>query len=258
MPRIPRIVPLLGLVLVTTLGVGACGSSSSTTSQPTGSITVSAASSLTGAFTEAKAAFEAQHPGTTITVNFGASSTLARQIIDGAPVDVFAAADNATMQKVVVSGDIAGSPTTFATNSLEIIVQKGNPLGITSIDDLGRSGLITVTCAPEVPIGAYSAEALTRAGVTISPSSLEPDVKGVVTKVASGEADAGIVYATDVRAAADRASGVTIPTQYNVIASYPIAVTSSSTNASLAAEWVAFITSAEGQRILTAFGFVSP
>ena len=258
----PRLrLALLGVVTTAILATG-CGSSSSTATTtstgPTGSITVSAASSLTAAFTVAKAEFEAQHPGTTITVNFGASSTLAQQISDGAPVDVFASADNANMQKAVDAKDISGSPVTFTTNSLEILVGRGNPGAITGITDLGRPGLIYVTCAPEVPIGKYSAQALAKAGVAVAPSSLEPDVKGIVTKVTSGEADAGIVYATDVTAAGDKAAGVSIPSKFNVVASYPIAITASSTNVDLATAWIAFITGADGQRILTQFGFVSP
>lgn len=219
-------------------------------------ITVAAASSLTGAFTEAKARFESDHPGTTINLSFGGSSSLAQQIIDGAPIDVFASADNENMQKV--SSEISGRPATFTTNTLEIIVARNNPLGITSLADLARPDLTFITCAPEVPIGGYAAEVLARAGVTTDPSSFEPDVKGIVTKVASGEADAGIVYTTDVIAAGGRASGVAIPMRANLLASYPIAVMRRAGNNATADAWVDFIKGSQGQAILTTFGFIAP
>ncbi len=220
------------------------------------SITVAAASSLSGAFEAAKSEFEASHPGTSITLSFGSSSSLAQQILDGAPLDVFAAADNDTMQRV--AKDLAGRAATFTTNTLEIMVEKGNPLGISTLSDLARPDLIYITCAPEVPIGKYSAEVLKRADVTVAPRSLEPDVKGIVTKITSGEADAGIVYSTDVVAAGDRATGVIIPMKQNVMASYPIARLQRAKNNSTAAAWIDFINGTEGQTILTRFGFVSP
>ena len=240
-----------------------CGSSpspsaSTDTDSLSGSLTVSAASSLKSAFTEIEAAFEKAHPGVSVSVNFGASSTLAQQIIDGAPVDVFASADQATMTTVVDAKLVSGTPTVFATNSLEIIVRRGNPSGIASLTDLAKPGLVYITCAPEVPIGKYGAQSLQKAGVTVKPASFEPDVKGIVTKVSSGEADAGIVYATDVIAAGDSATGVLIPDEFNVRASYPDAMlTRSSTNAAAAA-WMAFVSGVKGQSILQKFGFGAP
>ncbi len=240
---------LLGALLT---GCGSDGDSKS--------ITVAAASSLGGAFEAAKAAFEAGHPGTSVTLSFGSSSALGQQIIDGAPIDVFASADNQTMQRVAdeASGGLAGHAMTFTTNTLEIMVERDNPLGITTLEDLARPGLIYVTCAPEVPIGRYSAEVLSRAGVDVTPSSLEPDAKGIVTKITSGEADAGIVYTTDVVAAGDRASGVVIPMKQNVMASYPIARLHRARHNSTAAAWLDFINGPEGQSILTRFGFIAP
>jgi molybdate transport system substrate-binding protein len=249
----PRL-PLLRLTLIALLAPVAligCGSGGGSTT-----ITVAAASSLTGAFTEAKAEFEAAHPGTTINLSFAGSSALAQQILDGAPIDVFASADNDTMGKV--AAQTAGGPSTFTTNTLEIMVTRGNPLGIASLADLSRPGLIYITCPPEVPIGRYAAQALTSAGVTVTPRSLEPDVKGIVTKITAGEADAGIVYATDVVAAGDRATGVAIPMNQNVMASYPIARMERAKHNTTAAAWVDFIEGAEGQSILTRFGFVAP
>ena len=220
------------------------------------SITVAAASSLTGAFEAARIAFEAGHPGTSITLSFGSSSSHAQQILDGAPIDVFASADNDSMQKV--TDEIDGRASTFTTNTLAIMVERGNPFGIATVTDLAQPGLLYITCPPEVPIGGYAADVLARAGVAVSPSSLEPDVKGIVTKITAGEADAGIVYATDVVAAGDRAAGISIPMKQNVLASYPIARLQRASRNSTAAAWIAFINGPEGQEILTRFGFVAP
>jgi len=250
---------ILVLLSVSTI---ACGSSttSSTASDASvsGSLTVSAASSLQGAFTDIKTAFEKAHRGVKVTVNFGASSTLAQQIIDGAPIDVFASADEANMTKVSDAKLLSDAPTLFATNSLEIIVRKGNPSKIASLSDISKPGLIYVTCAPQVPIGKYSAQVLQKAGVTVTPASLEPDVKSIVAKVTAGEADVGIVYATDVSATQGAAEGVVIPTDVNVTANYPIAAVSTSTNRALAQAWIAFVRGTEGQAILKSYGFGSP
>jgi molybdate transport system substrate-binding protein len=248
--RRPLIIISLAALLLGGLLPG-CGSDGNSKS-----ITVAAASSLSGAFEAAKTEFEASHPGTSITLAFGSSSSLAQQILDGARIDVFASADNDTMQRV--NRELAGRASTFTTNTLEIMVEKGNPLGIATLSDLARPELVYITCAPEVPIGKYSAEVLTRAGVTVAPSSLEPDVKGIVTKITSGEADAGIVYSTDVVAAGDRATGVIIPMRQNVMASYPIARLYRARHNTTAAAWIDFIKGAEGQTILTRFGFIAP
>jgi len=248
--RRPLIIISLAALLLGGLLAG-CGSDGNSRS-----ITVAAASSLSGAFEAAKTEFEASHPGTSITLAFGSSSSLAQQILDGARIDVFASADNDTMQSV--NRELAGRSSTFTTNTLEIMVEKGNPLGIATLSDLARPELVYITCAPEVPIGKYSADVLSRAGVTVAPSSLEPDVKGIVTKITSGEADAGIVYSTDVVAAGDRASGVVIPMRQNVMASYPIARLYRARHNTTAAAWIDFINGAEGQTILTRFGFIAP
>ena len=242
--------------------VVACGPSDSSSSASgdslSGSLIVSAAASLQGAFTDIEVAFEKAHPRLNVTVNFGASSTLAQQIVDAAPVDVFASADEATMAKVVDEKLLNGAPTIFATNSLEIIVRKGNPSKISSLADLAKSGLIYITCAPEVPIGKYGAQVLQKADVKASPASLEPDVKGIVAKVTAGEADAGIVYATDISATNGSADGVVIPADVNVTAKYPIASISTSANSTAAQAWVAFVTGNEGQAILRGYGFGAP
>jgi len=246
---------VLGIALLTVAAACSSSPSTSTDGSLSGSLTVSAAASLKEAFTAIGNAFEQAHPAVDITINFGASSTLAQQILDDAPVDVFAAADEATMKKVSDAGQTQGTPTIFATNSHEIIVRKGNPSKITSLADLASPGLIFVSCAPTVPIGAYSAQSLAKAGVAVTPSSLEPDVKGIVSKVSSGEADAGIVYATDVRATKGATDGVAIPSEFNVSARYPIAAVSSGSNDRAATAWIAFVTGAEGQSILQSYGF---
>jgi len=252
-------ISLLATVMVVAVACGPSDSSSSASGDSlSGSLVASAAASLQGAFTDMKSAFELAHPDVTVTVNFGASSTLAQQIIDGAPIDVFASADEANMAKVSDAKLLSDAPTLFATNSLEIIVRKGNPSKIASLSDISKPGLIYVTCAPQVPIGTYSAQVLQKAGVTVAPASLEPDVKSIVAKVTAGEADAGIVYATDVSATQGAAEGVVIPTDVNVTAHYPIAAVSTSTNRTAAQAWIAFVSGTEGQAILKNYGFGSP
>ena len=210
---------LLGLVAA---GCGdddsATSSSSPTTTVPkvTGDITVLAAASLTDSFKEIGTAFEAANPGAKVTFSFAASSALATQVNQGAPADVFASADTANMDKVTASSGAgtAAPPVTFATNKLQIITAKGNPKGITGVADLAKPGLIYVTAAPEVPIGAYAKQVLDKAKVTVTPKSLEADVKAIVNKVTLDEADAGIVYTTDVKAAGDKAVGVDYPRRH--------------------------------------------
>ena len=230
----------------------ACGSDSSSSSN---AVTVFAASSLTDAFTELGDAFTQANPDADLTFSFASSSDLARQVIEGAPGDVYASADLANMAKVTDAGAVAGEPTVFATNSAEIIVGPGNPLGITGVDDLATSDLVVVVCAPEVPCGTYAAEIFDRAGVTVTPDSLEDNVKAVVTKVTLGEADAGVVYVTDVEAVGEAASGVEIPADVNVVADYPIVAVSDDP---LARTFVEFVRSAAGQDILASYGFGPP
>jgi molybdate transport system substrate-binding protein len=225
---------------------------------PSGDITVFAAASLSGAFNELGDAFTAANPAVDVTFNFAASSELAAQIGEGAPADVFASADEANMTKVIDRAGTAAAPEVFATNRLEVIVAPGNPLGITGLADLADPDLIFVTAAPDVPIGEYAREVLANAGVTPTPKSLEENVKAIVSKVVLGEADAGIVYATDVRAAGSDAEGVTIPAELNVVAAYPIAVPSGSTSPESAAAFIDFVLSPEGQSILDSYGFGRP
>lgn len=246
------------LLMLALTGCGAPETSTENAGTSSGRITVAAAASLQGAFTEMERAFEAANPGTSVDLVLGASSMLAQQIINGAPVDVFAAADEPTMARVVAANMVSGPPKIFATNTLEIIVRRGNPSNITSIEDLSRSGLVYVTCAQEVPVGSYASQVLENAGVRVRPASLEPDVRGIVAKVTSGEADAGIVYATDIRATNGAATGVSIPRAINVVTSYPIAALDDASNPELASTWIAFVSGTEGRTILTAHGFTTP
>ena len=241
-----------------TVGAGAAPASAAagatTTAALSGRITVLAASSLTESFNEIGRRFKAAHPGVDVTFSFDASSTLVQQASAGAPADVLATADDTTMQKAVDAGAVA-PPAVFAHNRLAIIVAKGNPKGIRTLADLARPGLVVVLCAVEVPCGKFAAQALAGANVQVQPKSLEPNVKGVVSKVTLGEADAGIVYSTDVQAAGAQAEGVTIPPGQNVVATYPIATLRSPQNPAVAAAFVTFVRSDEGKAVLAGAGF---
>jgi molybdate transport system substrate-binding protein len=220
-----------------------------------GGLTVFAAASLTAAFTELGQQFTAANGGTKVTFNFAGSQALATQIQQGAPADVFASADLANMAKVE---DLTGTPRNLASNLLEIVVEKGNPRGVEGLDDLAAGDLKVVLAAPEVPAGKYAAEVLAKAGVTVRPVSEEDNVKAVVTKVALGEADAGIVYRTDVTTGGDKVEGVEIPKEQNVLAAYPIATVETTKAQDQAQAFVDLVLSAEGQRVLEQHGFLPP
>lgn len=218
-------------------------------------LTVFAASSLTDAFGELGDAFTDENPDTDLVLSFASSSDLARQITEGAPADVFVSADLANMAEVADAGSSTGRPVVFATNRAEIIVERGNPLGIVEVADLADPELVLVVCAPEVPCGVYAQQVVANAGVTVTPDSLEENVKAVVAKVTLGEADAGIVYATDVLAAGDRATGVEIPDDVNVVAEYPIVAVSDDAEA---ATFVDFVLGPAGRVVLDRYGFGAP
>jgi len=226
------------------------------TKSATETVAVFAAASLTQAFQAIATAFEHGHQPTKVELNFAGSSTLVQQIQQGAPADVFASADEANMQKLVESGSLAAAPQLFAHNQLQIVVAAGNPKHITGLADLTKPGLTIALCAPAVPCGHYAVEAFGKAGVTAPAASQELDVKAVVNKVSLGEADAGVVYVTDVRAAGHKVEGVDLPASVNVIARYPIAVVKNARNAAAAAALVNFILSPEGQKVLASFGFL--
>lgn len=223
-----------------------------------GDITVFAAASLTAAFTEIGEAFVAANPDADVAFNFAGSSDLVTQITHGAPTDVFASADLDNMDKLADAAANGSEPVVFATNRAEIIVGPDNPKGITSLDDLADPELIVVQCAPEVPCGTYADQIFANAGITVTPKSWEENAKAVVTKVTLGEADAGIVYATDVIAAGDDAEGVAIADDANVVAEYPVASTAEAPNPDGARAFIDFLLSDEGQAILAAYGFLAP
>lgn len=226
--------------------------------QVAGDIVVFAASSLTEAFTEIAEQFSAEHPDAELVLNFAASNDLVGQIDEGAPADVFVSADDANMGKLVADGMNATDPVVIARNSLAIIVEEGNPRGITALADLAAGGLVVVLCAVEAPCGQGAARALENAGVSVTPRSYELSAKSVVTKVTGGEADAGIVFVTDVNAAADTTDGVTIDAEVNVISNYPIAVTRNAHNTAGAQAFIDFALGATGQAILAEYGFLAP
>jgi len=199
--------------------------------------------------------YEEAHAGVEVILNFAASSELVTQIDNGAPADVFASADEQTMNRLA---DDAVGARVFATNRLQIVVEAGNPENIRTLTDLARPGLLYITAAPEVPVGRYAARVLAAAGVEVTPRSLEANVKSIVSKVLLGEADAGIVYVTDVRAAGDRVTGVAIPDSLNVEARYPIVALGGSSNPVGADDFVSFVLSATGRQVLLDFGFGAP
>ena len=243
------------LVAALTLLAAACGGGAGESGP--GGVTVLAAASLTEAFAELGTAFEAGRPGTEVSFNFAGSSALVRQLAEGSPGDVLATADQPSMQRAVDDGSVV-DPLVFARNRLAIVVARGNPKAIAGLGDLARPGVVVVLCSPEVPCGALAAEALQRSGVVAEPASLEENVKGVVSRVVLGEADAGIVYATDVRAASAAADGVAIPDDVNVSTAHPIALATGASGSAVARAWIDFVLSTEGRRILADFGFLAP
>ncbi len=250
-----RVIVQLAAAMVMLLGFAGCGGSVSEAAGTSTELRVFAAASLTGPFTAIGDAYMEDHPGVRVTFNFAGSQELATQLEQNAPADVLATADERTMQSV---GTLVDEHFVFAGNSLQIAVAQGNPLGIDSLADLMDRDLKVVLAAPEVPAGKYASEVLAAAGVSVKPVSLEDNVKGVVTKVSLGEADAGIAYATDVMAAGAKVGGVAIPAAVNIRARYPIAVVSASENATAAQAFVDLVLSPEGLRILRDAGFISP
>jgi molybdate transport system substrate-binding protein len=220
-----------------------------------GTLTVLAAASLTETFTALEKQFEAAHPGVDVRLNYAGSSDLAQQIVNGAPADVFAAASDATMKTVSDAGMAAGTPSVFATNVLEIATAPGNPKGIASFADLAKPDLKVVVCAPQVPCGAAAEKIEKATGVTLSPVSEEADVKSTLGKVTSGDADAGLVYVTDVSSAKGTVQGVDFPEANQATTNYPITVLKDAPQAQLAQQFVDLVTGDEGQQALKTAGF---
>ena len=223
-----------------------------------GSLTIDAAASLKKTFDELKTQFEVANPGVKVTISYDGSSTLATQIIGGAPVDVFASADTKNMAKVTDAKLITATPVEFATNTLQIAVAPGNPLKIAGLKDLTKSGVDVDLCAAEVPCGSAAQTALKAAGVTVKPISQEQSVTAVLTKVESGDADAGLVYRTDVLAAAGKVTGVDFSEAAAAVNHYPIAPLAAAPNAAAATAFVALVTSSAGQRVFADAGFGGP
>nr|WP_307845142.1 molybdate ABC transporter substrate-binding protein [Planomonospora sp. ID67723] len=264
--RLSRWTAAVPLALALAVGAAACGAAPTPAGPGSGSappaagartLTVFAAASLTGAFTELGRTFEAAHPGTTVRFNFGSSATLAQQIVQGAPADVFAAASPATM-KTVTDASLAGEPAVFARNKLQIAVPAGNPAGIDELKDLADARVKVALCAAQVPCGAAAVKALDAAGLTVTPVTLEQDVKATLTKAALGEVDAALVYATDVLASGGKVRGIAFPEADEAINDYPVAALSGAPAGDLARRFVDLVLSQRGGDVLTRAGFEAP
>ncbi|MDI1461579.1 molybdate ABC transporter substrate-binding protein [Catellatospora sp. KI3] len=223
-----------------------------------GEVTVFAAASLTEAFTQIGKDFEAAHPGTKVTFNFGGSSGLATQITQGAPADVFASASPATMKTVVDAGDAAGSPVVFARNQLVIAVPKFNPRGLTELANLGRPDVKVALCAEQVPCGAAARKALAAAGVAVTPVTLEQDVKAALQKVRLGEVDAALVYRTDTRASAADVDSIEFPESAEAINDYPVVLLKGAPNKAAAQAFLEYLQTGPAKAVLSAAGFQAP
>jgi molybdate transport system substrate-binding protein len=242
--------------------------SKATAGKPTGDIRVFAAASLTDSFEEVRTAFETENAGVSITYNFAGSPALRTQLQEGAEADVYASADTSNMQQALDADLVVDDAEVFTRNRLVVIVPADNPASVNTLQDLSKDGLRLVLAAEDVPIGRYARESIAKMqaegsfGETFEQDTLaniasnEPNVKAVVTKVQLGEADAGIVYVTDVTTDVEGdITSLDIPDNLNVIAVYPIAVTADAANAEAAQAFIDFLLSADGQAILAEFGF---
>lgn len=256
---------LAGLTAALAMSLAGCGGDAGDggapaggTTRPTGTVTVFAAASLTESFTRIGKDFESANPGLKVTFNFAGSSGLATQINQGAPADVFASASPTNMKTVTDAGNGAGTPATFVKNQLVIAVPKGNPKGITSLADLTKPAVKVAICAAQVPCGAAAKKALTAAGVTLTPVTLEQDVKAALAKVKLGEVDAALVYRTDAKAAATDVDGVEFPESGGAVNEYPIVVLKNAPNKTAAQAFVTWVLSDTGKAVLTQAGFQAP
>ncbi|MFF8405253.1 molybdate ABC transporter substrate-binding protein [Streptomyces sp. NPDC015684] len=270
--RTRRTLQLAGAGAAALMALSACSSSSDsdnatdtsgksdTSASPklSGTVTVFAAASLKESFTTLGKEFEKQHPGTKVSFNFGGSDALAASITSGAPADVFAAASPKTMAIVTDKKDAVGAPATFVRNQLEIATVPGNPHKVASLKDLTKSGLKVVLCDKTVPCGAAAQKALDASSLKLTPVSYEQDVKGALNKVQLKEADAAVVYKTDVKAAGGKVEGVEFPESAKAINDYPIALLKNAEHAQTAKAFIALVRSAEGQQVLSKAGFLKP
>jgi molybdate transport system substrate-binding protein len=263
-----RIVGTAAAALTAAAMLAGCSNSSSNsastsgaTSSPatvTGDITVFAASSLKSAFTALGTQLEKGNPGTHVKFSFAGSSDLVAQLTGGAPADVFASADTATMTKVVDASLVAGNPVNFATNTLTIVTPPGNPKHIASFADLAKPGTQVVVCAPQVPCGAATKKVEAATGAALTPVSEESTVTDVLGKITSGQADAGLVYVTDAAGAGDKVTAVAFPEAGGAVNTYPIAVLKGSRNAATAQKFVDLVTGPDGRKVLAGAGFAAP
>lgn len=223
-----------------------------------GELLVSAAASLTDAFEDVASAFEARHPGVDVALNLGGSGALATQILEGAPVDVFASANPATMARVAEAGEVSGVPSVFAANRLRIAVPAGNPAGVAGPGDFADEALRLGLCAEGVPCGDLAREALARAGVVPALDTNEPDVRALLGKIELGELDAGITWATDVASAGGAVEGIDLPVEIDAVAELPVAVLAGAPNRAAAEAFARFLLSGDAMRILERHGFLPP
>ncbi len=264
--RTTRMVGLVALLLVVSSCAGsadetitAATATTTAASALEGELLVSAAASLTDAFAEVEAAFEAANPDVDVLLNLGPSSGLREAILEGAPADVFASANTSNMDQVVEVVEASGEPEIFVTNVLQIAVPAGNPGEVAGLEDFASEELLIGLCAEDVPCGDFGRQALENAGVTPAIDTNEPDVRALLTKIENDELDAGIVYVTDVLSSPPgEVEGIDIPAEVNVVAEYPIASLANAPNPEAAAAWIEFVLSEEGQAILTSYGFTSP
>lgn len=239
-------------------GGGSGASSAGGPDKPSGTVNVFAAASLTESFTKLGKDFEERHPGTEVVFNFGGSDSLAAGITSGAPADVFASASPRTMKVVTDADAAAGTPATFVRNRLEIATPPGNPDKIASLKDLTGDDLKVVLCDRTVPCGAAAQKALNAADLKLTPVSYEEDVKSALNKVVLKEADAAVVYRTDVQAAGDKVEGVEFPESADAVNDYPITLLKDAPNADAGKAFIELVRSAEGRQVLTEAGFTAP
>ena len=259
------LLPAVLVVALTACGSATGGSTASSTSAASssaerlkGTLTVFAAASLTGVFTDLGHQLEQANPGLHVQFNFAGSSALATQLTQGAPADVFASADQAQMDVVTKAGLQGSDPKVFTKNVLEIAVPKGNPGHVTGVADFAKENLTLAVCAPQVPCGAAAQKVFAATHVDAKPDTQEQDVKAALTKVQLGEVDGAMVYATDVKAAGDAVQGIPFPEAQDAINDYPLCTLKSSADPKAAAAFVALVRSPAGQQALTAAGFRSP
>ncbi len=258
--RVPRLLTAAVVSVAVTLGGSPLANAAAPAAfiEPSGTITISAASSLTDVLPVISAAFTKRFPKVTVKFNFAGSSTLVAQLNAGAPVDVLATASEVAMAKAVGAGSVT-APIPFAKNTMAIAMPTGNPAHISELTDLAKPGVLVAVCDVAVPCGAVARDLFKNANITVTPVTRELDVRMVLGKVIADEVDAGIVYVTDVKWAGSSITSVTIPAALNVITSYPVATAKATSNPVAAKAFVQYLRySFSAQGILRAYGFMKP